>query len=186
MPDSSYWINTGRDDVAVQNRLESGMGTQFTISQSIWRSCCVCFFFTAWLYASRRRTDSQYLVHHRACWSKRNHPAFLAYLKHLTGGGVLRNQHCVSLCPRTVNWLKSHSVRFTVASEYGFIVNWFCLRSCLGCVIYFLEYQIQHLRGVSVREVDANRGQCITVTQSLLISSSKNRSPCRSCFLLNG
>lgn len=158
------------------------MGTQLTISQSIWQRCCASFFFTVWLYASRRRTDSKYLVRHRACWYKRNHPAFLAYLKHLLEDFFLGNQHCVSLCPRTVNWLQSPSVRFTVASEYSFIVNWFCLRSCLRCIICFLEYQVQHLKGVSVRKDDANRGQCITITQFLLILSGKNRSPCRSFF----
>lgn len=90
------------------------------------------------------------------------------YLKHLIEG-FLRNPHCVPLCPRTVNWLKSHCVRFTAALEYGFVMNWFCLRSHLRYIIYFLEYQNQHLKEFSVRKDDANRGQLITVTQSLLI-----------------
>lgn len=75
----------------------------------------------------------------------------------------LGNQHHVSLCTRAVDWLKSHSIGFNVALEYSFIMNWFCLRSCLRCIFCFLEYKIQHFKGVSVRKDDASRGQCITV-----------------------
>lgn len=87
----------------------------------------------------------------------------------------LGNLHCVPLCPRTVSWLKSHCIRFTVALEYGFVMNWFCLRPCLKCIFHFLEYQNQHLKEFSVRNDDANRGQLITIAQSLLILSGKNR-----------
>lgn len=151
----AWWFILDQDDMAVQSRLESGRGTLFATSQSIWQTRCTHFFFTSQLYVTTEK-DSQYLVHLRACWYKRNHPALMAYLKHLIEGFFL-------LCPRTVGWLKSHSVRFTVALEYGFIMNWFCLRSCLRCIIYFLEYQIQHLKEVSVRKDDASRGQCITI-----------------------
>lgn len=167
----AWWLMLAQDDVAVQSRLESGRGTLFTTRASN-RDVAHSFSLHPSIMLPRKDrqptpSPTQSLLVQKK--SSSSYGIFKTYdwgfLKEISIVCVImpKSTPCVSLCPRTVDWLKSHSVRFNVALEYGFIVNWFYLRSCLRCIICFLEYQLQHLKGVSVRQSDASRGQCITV-----------------------
>lgn len=141
-----------------------------------------CFSLSGWLRAGCR-TGRQCLVHHRVCCYKRKSPDFLAYLKQLIEifRENLGNQHSMS-CPSPVAWLKSPGVRFIVAWAHSFSIGPILPQVLSQMYHPFLKALHSASGGDSIRKHNANRGQCITITQSLLILASQNSSPCRSWF----
>lgn len=160
------------------------MGMWLPNSHSNVRSWCFSFFRLAPCQLQKDRQASNAWSITESAATRENPQIFLAYLKQLIEifRENLGNQHSMSLCPSPVIWLKSPSVRFIVAWAYSFSIGPILPQVLSQMYHPFLKALHSAFGGDSIRKHNANRGQCITITQSLLILASQNSSPCRSWF----